>query len=119
MGDNLQPTERYDGTVSVIVLGEDGARERHDVHSYEAAIELVKERAGPETVCKIEGHEGQVVFDSQELAIENWEKEWRREKRRLSVDVDEHECPYDAVGCVADDLCVQCKMDRQQQRIRD
>lgn len=35
-------------------------------------------------------------------------------KRRLSLDVEEYDCPYDNVACFADDLCVQCEIDNVQ-----
>lgn len=48
------------------------------------------------------------------MRIEEWAVEWEHAKRRLSVDVEEYDCPYDNIACVADDLCVQCKMDKVQ-----
>jgi hypothetical protein len=66
------------------------------------------------TVSTIVARDGEVVFDSAEMNIDDWETEWQHAKRRLSVDIEEHECSYDNVACVADDLCVKCKIDKVQ-----
>jgi hypothetical protein len=44
------------------------------------------------------------------MSIDDWEVEWRQQKRRLSVETEDHVCSYGNVGCIFDDLCVQCKM---------
>ncbi len=36
------------------------------------------------------------------------------EELRLSVTVEEYECPYDSISCFVDYLCVECKMDKLQ-----
>jgi len=114
MTDGLEPTETTDDAITVIVLGEPNRRERIACTSFKEAVSLVKERNDPETTVKIENRNGEILFTSLEMNIEDWENEWERAKRRLSVDVEDYECPYDSVGCVADDLCVQCKMDKVQ-----
>lgn len=48
------------------------------------------------------------------MDIHDWEVEWKKEKRRLSVNVEAHDCPYDDRACFSDDLCVKCKMDKVQ-----
>lgn len=112
----LEPTESYDGRITVLVLGDEGRRERIPCSSYEAAIETAKEAVPSATVVKIVDRDDEVVFTSAEMDIEGWESEWRRAKRRLSVDVEEYDCPYDSVACFADDLCVQCRIDRVQEQ---
>jgi hypothetical protein len=107
-----EPTETTDRAITVILLDTD--RERRDCQSYEEAISVVKEELSSGIVAKIEDRDGQIVFTSEEMAIEDWEIEWRHQKRRLSVETEEHVCPYDNIGCVFDDLCVQCKMDTVQ-----
>lgn len=107
-----EPTETTRRPVTVILLHESGAHDRIEQSSYRAAVETVKERGSEAAAAKIEAADGEVVFRSDEMDIERWENEWKRAKRRLAVDVEEHECPYDAVGCFADDRCVQCQMDR-------
>jgi len=106
------PTETTDRAITVVLLDTD--RERRDCQSYEEAIAVVKAELTPETVAKIENREGEIVFTSTEMSIDAWEVEWRQQKRRLSVETEAHVCPYDNVGCIFDDLCVQCKMDAVQ-----
>ncbi|SDZ77430.1 hypothetical protein SAMN04488065_0210 [Haloplanus vescus] len=107
-----EPAETTDRAITVVLL--DSGRERRDCRSYEDAIDLVKEALEPGRVAKIENREGDIVFTSSEMSIDAWEVEWRQQKRRLSVDTEEHVCPHDNVGCVFDDRCVQCKMDAVQ-----
>lgn len=114
MSDSLEPTEDYDGAILVRLLDDSEGEERHQCSSYEEAIGIVKKNVDSVAAAKIVSRDGQVVFTSMEMDIEDWEKEWKHAKRSLSVDVEEHDCPYDSVGCVADDLCVQCKMDKVQ-----
>lgn len=116
MPSGLEPTETTDSDITVIVLTEPNGRDRIPCSSFESAIETVKETVDDETVAKIETRDGEIVFDSVEMDIEDWENEWKRAKRRLSVDVEDYDCPYDSVGCLADDLCVQCKIDAVQER---
>ena len=92
----------------------DTDHKRCDCQSYEEAISVVKEQLTSGAVAKIEDREGEIVFTSEEMSIDSWETEWRNQKRRLSVEMEEHVCPYSNVGCVFDDLCVQCKMDTVQ-----
>lgn len=118
MTSGLEPTETTDDQITVIVLEEDGNRERIVCSSYKDAIAVVKDTTGPDVFTKIEDRDGEIVFNSQEMDIENWENEWKHAKQRLAVDVEEYDCPYDSVGCLADDLCVQCKMDKVQNLAR-
>lgn len=111
MMDPMEPTEKYDGGITVHVLGDDGERERVRCRSYEDAIETTREEQPSATVVKIEDRDGEIVFTSAEMDIDDWETEWRHARRRLDVEVEQRECPYDNVACFADDLCVQCKMD--------
>ncbi|WP_265109968.1 hypothetical protein [Halosolutus halophilus] len=112
----LEPTESYDGRITVLVLRDEGRRDRIRCSSYEDAIETAKEAVSSATVVKIVDRDDEVVFTSAEMDIGVWATEWRHAKRRLSVDVEEYDCPYDSVGCFADDLCVQCQIDRVQKR---
>lgn len=111
MEEGLQPTESYDRSVSVHVLDDDGDRDRVKCESYEDAIETVKNERGTATVVKIEDRDGDVVFTSAEMNIDEWEQKWRQAKRGFSVTVEDRECPYGSVSCFHDDLCVQCTMD--------
>lgn len=115
MTDGLNPTEEYDGSVTVRLLDDEAGTEEIRCSSYEKAITAVKENRHSVTVAKIVDQDGDVVFTSSDMNIEDWEAEWKRAKRQLSVDVEEHDCPYDDVSCFSDDLCVQCKMDKVQE----
>lgn len=107
-----EPTETTDRSITVVLLDTD--RERRECQSYEEAIAVVKEELAPGTVAKIENRGGEIVFTSSEMSIDAWGVEWRQQKRRLSVETEDHVCPYDNVGCIFDDLCVQCKIDSVQ-----
>ncbi|NIC00956.1 hypothetical protein [Halobacterium sp. R2-5] len=109
-----EPSEESERAVTVILLYDEAENERVRHASYEAAVGTVKERAESATVAKIESKDGEIVFRSDEMAIQEWANEWTRAKRRLSVDIDEWKCPYDSAGCIADDLCTQCKLDKIQ-----
>jgi len=112
MVDGLEATEDYDGTITVHVLRDKVEREKIRCNSYEEAVATVKTEQDGETTLKIEDRDGDIVFSSVNSYIEDWEKAWKNEKRSLSVNVENHECPYDHLSCVADDLCGQCKMDK-------
>jgi len=73
---------------------------------------VVKKKRHLATVAKIVDRDDDVVFSSIDVDIETWERVWKSEKRSLSVTVEEYDCPYDSISCFADDLCVQCKMDK-------
>ncbi len=114
MTGGLDPTEEYDGSIRVRLLDDKSGTEVLSCNSYEDAIGVVKENQYSVTVAKIVDRDGDVVFTSANMSIDDWESVWRREKRRQSVDVEEYDCPYDSVSCFADDLCVQCKIDKVQ-----
>jgi hypothetical protein len=111
MAGGLDPTEEYDGRVTVRILDDSGTRDKITCSSYEEAISIVKRKERSVTIIEILDGNGGVVFDSADMDIDDWEAEWKHAKRRLSVDVEERECPYDNVACFADDLCVKCKID--------
>ena len=114
--DSLRPTETYDGRVTVRLMDdEDGVKEVH-CSSYADAIEVVKEHRDDVAAAKIIDRDDDVVFTSAEMDIDVWESMWEKEKRSLRVSVEEHDCPYDDISCFADDLCVQCKMDKIESR---
>ncbi|QLK24979.1 hypothetical protein HYG81_12780 [Natrinema zhouii] len=112
----LEPTEEYDGSVTVRLLDDRTGREEIRCTSYEDAIAVIKETHRSVTVAKLVDRNGAVVFTSAEMDIDDWETEWEHAKRRMSVDVEAYDCPHDSVGCFADDLCVQCQIDRVQER---
>lgn len=110
----LEPTEEYDGSVTVRLFDDDGGRDSVRCPSYEEAVEVAETERETSDVVEIVDRDGDVVFDSSDMEIENWEVEWRRARRRLSVDVEEYDCPYDDRACFADDLCVRCQIDKVQ-----
>lgn len=116
MSDGPAPTEEYGGQITVRLASDDAGRELIHCSSFREAIDVVKERRHAVTVAKIINRDGDVVFTSADTDIESWETVWEHEKRILGVDVQEYDCPYDNVSCFADDLCVQCKMDKLQNR---
>lgn len=114
MSNGLEPTEEYDGQITVRLLNDHTDNEVMSCSSFREAIETVKERQYSVTTAKIIDQNGEVVFTSTDTDIEIWESVWQNEKRSLGVNVEEYNCPYDGVSCFADDLCVQCKMDKLQ-----
>ena len=114
MSDRLDPTETYDGRIVVHLLRDSEENETILCSSFTEAIDTVKDKRHLATVSKIVDRDEEVVFSSADVDIETWERVWKNEKRRLSVNVEAYECPYDSISCFADDLCVQCKMDKLQ-----
>ena len=114
MVDSMEPTETYDGRIRVYVLRDTQDNEQIPCSSFIEAISVVKDKRETATVTKIVDRDDEVVFSSANVDIETWERVWKHEKRRLSVNVEEYDCPYDSISCFADDLCVQCKMDKLQ-----
>lgn len=110
----MDPTESYDGRITVYLLRDTQKNKEIPCSSFREAITVVKEKRDSATVMKIADRDDEVVFSSDIVDIETWEKVWKNEKRRLSVEVEEYNCPYDSISCFADDLCVQCKMDKLQ-----
>lgn len=110
----LEPTETTDKQITVLSLSDDGRRQRRGCSSFEDAISLVKRLSSEDDVTKIENRDEEIVFTSDEMNIETWAHEWRNAKRRLSVDVEAHGCPYENGNCLPGDLCVQCEMDTVQ-----
>ena len=108
----LDPTEEYDGSITVRLLDDRAGTETVSCSSYQDAIETVKANLESVTVAKIVDRDDEIVFTSAEMDIDDWERAFTREKRRQSVHVEAYDCPYDSVSCFADDLCVRCKMDK-------
>lgn len=108
----LEPTEEYDGSITVRLLNDRDDTENLRCSSYEEAIGRVKEHRDSVTVAKIIDRDDAVVFTSADMSIDDWERAWKRARRRLSVHVEAYDCPYDSISCFADDLCVQCKIDK-------
>lgn len=114
MNNRLEPTESYDGRVLVHLLDDSGSEEQIPCSSFTEAIGVVRDKQHAVTVAKIVDRDDEVVFSSAEMDIDVWKKIWKNEKRRLSVDVEAYDCPHDSISCFADDLCVQCQIDKVQ-----
>nr|WP_241430981.1 hypothetical protein [Halorubrum kocurii] len=112
MTNHIEPTEEYDGRIRVKLVDDHADTRVIPCSSYTEAITLVKEHQHEVTTAKIIDREQEVVFSSADMDIDVWESIWKNEKRRLSVNVEDRDCPYDNVSCFFDDLCVQCKMDK-------
>jgi len=107
-----EPSEITDNHISVIVRRDSNATESIDCRSYEEAIDVVKDRVSSTTIVKIEAPDGETVFSSVNEHIEDWERGFERAKTQASMDFEEHECSYNNAGCMAGQLCGQCKMDK-------
>lgn len=118
MGNGGEPTESYDGSITVRILDDETGKRLERCSSYEEAIEIVKANQYAHAETKIVDRDDDVVFSSVDMDIGTWESIWKQEKLRQGVDVEEHDCPYDSISCFADGLCVQCKMDKVQADIR-
>ena len=114
MTDPMDPTESYHGRIMVHLLRDTEDNEETPFSSFTEAIAVIKQKRASASVSKIVDPNEDVVFSSADVDIETWERVWTNEKRRLSVTVEEYECPYDSISCFADDLCVECKMDKLQ-----
>jgi hypothetical protein len=108
------PTESTD-PITVVVLEEGGGRNRIDCGSYEQAIDRTREEMSPKNAVKIESRDGEIMYSSRRMNLDEWEKHWRREKKRAFVEGDERECPYGNTACFDHDLCVQCKINKVQE----
>ncbi|GAA0667358.1 hypothetical protein ACFQDG_17600 [Natronoarchaeum mannanilyticum] len=105
------------GGITVLTLYET-RRESERVASIEDAIDRIENSRSPDAVCeKIVTRDDTVVYDStRNGSIEDWAAEWRLERKRLSASEDVRACPHESPGCTAEDLCLQCTMDRQIER---
>lgn len=106
------PTEITSTEITVRVFRRE-KRQILNASSIKDAIEITREeQQNPFTQSvKIE-LEDDIVYNSEYHGeIETWENEWRRAKRRMSVDEAEYNCPHNTAGCVKNDLCLPCQMD--------
>lgn len=110
MTGGLEPTEEFDGSVTVRLLDDGDETRTIRCGSYPDAIGVVKDHQRTVTAAKIVDRDDSVVFSSAEMDIEVWETAWEDAKRELSVDVDESDCPHDNDGCFPGDRCVRCQL---------
>mgnify|MGYP006283157941 CR=1 FL=1 len=69
MRSGLDPTEVYDGSITVRLLDDRTGTETVACSSYEEAIEVVKENQQSVTVAKISNRNTDVVFTSADMDI--------------------------------------------------
>ena len=93
MTDPMDPTETYDGRIMVHLLRDSQDNQEIPCSSFREAISVVKDKRHLATVSKIVDRDDEVVFSSADVDIEAWERVWKNEKRRLSVTVEEYDCP--------------------------
>lgn len=96
----------------------ESGREQERVASIEAAVERVRAaRSGDAVRVKIVARDGAVVYDSATTGdIDAWEAEWRLQKRRIASPGSVRECPHENPGCTEENLCVECKIDKERDR---
>jgi hypothetical protein len=111
MPDRPEPTQTYDGRLTARVLRETEETLTTRCSSHDAAIRKVRQCEDAAVAVKMEDRNDEVVFNSTQMAVDDWVTESRKAKRRLSVDVEVHDCPHDNVACGADDRCTQCQID--------
>ncbi|WP_155120422.1 hypothetical protein [Haloprofundus marisrubri] len=108
------PALHEEGGVTVLKLYKANRIEKK-VSSIRSAIPIVKEaQSGPSVCQKIITRDDTVVYNSDRNGdIEHWEAEWKLEMRAASGSDPVRRCPYQNSGCVGDDLCMECLMDKK------
>ena len=106
---DIQPTETTDRSIVVKLFRRDSV-ERIDVQSIGDAIATVKAETADE--AKILQNDEVVYASEQNGAIEDWERAWEHEKRRLSAEASAWDCPHGVEYCYEDDRCIDCQIDR-------
>jgi hypothetical protein len=108
----LQPTETQHRKITVKKFTHSNIK-KSEVSSVSEAISEIKSDSNPKVVDSKIILEGEVVYYSDKHGdIENWETEWNRQKRLLSVDESLRDCPHNHTSCYEDDLCMDCQLDK-------
>jgi hypothetical protein len=106
----ISPTETTGRSIVVKLFRRHGV-EAEAVDSITAAIETVKAAEDLDEAKILQDDE--VVYHSERNgAIEDWERAWEREKRRLSAEASAWDCPHGVEHCYEDDRCIDCQIDR-------
>ncbi|NHX36994.1 MULTISPECIES: hypothetical protein [Halolamina] len=113
---DIQPTERT-GRKIVVKLFRRRSVERVDVQSIDDAIATVKAETADE--AKILQDDEVVYYTERNGAIEDWERAWEHEKRRLSAEESAWDCPHGVEYCYEDDRCIDCQIDRAAGNVSD
>ena len=75
MSDGLEATEEYDGRITVRLLHDEDGKEQIKCPSYKRAIRIVKDNQYSVLAAKIIDRDGDVVFTSADMDIDDWEAE--------------------------------------------
>ncbi|GAB7094477.1 hypothetical protein JCM30237_16300 [Halolamina litorea] len=106
---DIEPTETTGRSITVKLFGRHGV-EREAADSIADAISRVKAADAEET--KILQNDEVVYAAERNGSIEDWEREYEREKRRLSAEASAWDCPHGSAFCYEDDRCLDCQIDR-------
>lgn len=106
---NIDPTETTSRTIAVKLFQRQSV-ETVQVKSIADAISTVKTGTADES--KILQDDEVVYASDRNGAIEDWERAWEHEKRRLSAEQSAWDCPHDVEYCYEDDRCIDCQIDR-------
>ena len=107
---DTRPTETTGRSIVVKLFRRHGV-ESEPVDSITAAIETVK-AAEELDEAKILQNDEVVYAAERNGSIEDWEREYEREKRRLSAEASAWDCPHGVEHCYEDDRCLDCQIDR-------
>ncbi|WP_435119609.1 hypothetical protein [Halolamina sp. C58] len=107
---DIPPTETT-GRSIVVKLFRRHSIETESAGSIADAIATVKAAADLDEAKILQDDE--VVYHSERNGpIEDWERAWEREKRRLSAEESAWDCPHGVEHCYEDDRCIDCQIDR-------
>lgn len=108
IGDNaLEPTEIENTEINVLLFNK-SKKEKIPVTSISEAISEIKDQDFGTKKIELDGEI--VYFSERHGSIERWEKEWKRQKRKMSLTESTRDCPFDVDACYKNDLCIDCKM---------
>ena len=108
--------ETSDGRPTVAILRDEGPSDRQKCSSYSDAIAVVRAKQATATAVKIIDRDGDIVFTTATMEIDEWERIWREEMSRTHTEIPINDCPYDDIACVGDDLCGQCEINAFRER---
>ena len=114
---DIQPTETTGRTISVKLFRRHGV-DTEQADSIGDAIATVK-AASELDEAKILQNDEVVYASERNGTIEDWEREYEREKRRLSAEESAWDCPHGTEFCYADDRCIDCQVDRAAGRVEE
>lgn len=107
---DILPTETTGRSIVVKLFRRHGV-ERAGVQSIDDAVTTVKAASDVDEAKILQDDE--VVYHSERNGpIEDWERAWEREKRRLSAEASAWDCPHGVEYCYEDDRCIDCQIDR-------